>query len=36
MIIDGEMLRSNPIEIMNTVQSFLEVDQFLDYSKLIK
>lgn len=36
MIIDGEMLRSNPIEIMNAVQSFLEVDQFLDYSKLIK
>lgn len=36
MIIDGELLRSDPIEVMNSIQGFLEVDQYVDYSKLIK
>lgn len=35
-IIDGEMLKLNPINVMNDVQRFLKISPIIDYSHLLK
>lgn len=35
-IIDGEMLKLNPINVMNDVQRFLKISPVIDYSNLLK
>ena len=35
-IIDGEMLKLNPIDVMNDVQRFLKISPIVDYSNLLR
>lgn len=35
-IIDGDSLKSNPLDIMEKLQTFLGVETYLDYSKVIR
>lgn len=35
-IIDGELLKSNPVEIMNELQRFLKITPVVDYSKHLR
>lgn len=35
-IIDGEMLKLNPIDVMNDVQRFLKISPAIDYSSTLK
>jgi len=36
LLLDGDSLRDDPIQVMNRVQSFLTLDPYIDYTHLLK
>ncbi len=36
LLLDGEAVKENPVDVMNEVQKFLGLDPILDYSTMLK